>query len=176
MARCEKWRSGCYRCPQKREYPASVCFDRSEKNYERKKKAFTGVKNLEIITPSCWLAGLVKDSFLGSYPVKVSHNTADRTVFKPSGSDFKRKYGLENKTVILGVANAWEKRKGFDDFLELAGMLDETYAVVLVGITGKRIRRLPKNARELCRVRRAEKLAKYPACGTEKFDNSNYNN
>ena len=165
MAKCEKWRSGCYGCPQKREYPAGIFRDNSRNNYERKKKAFTGVRNMKIITPSDWLSGLARESFLGGYPVETRRNTVDRTVFRPRGSDFRKKYGLEGKTVILGAANAWEKRKGLYDFLELAGMLDETYAVVLVGITEKHIRRLPGSMRKMCLSRKAEKLTECPLAG-----------
>ncbi len=71
MVKCEKWRSGCYGCPQKREYPAGIFRDNSRNNYERKKKAFTGVRNMKIITPSDWLSGLVRESFLGGYPVET---------------------------------------------------------------------------------------------------------
>lgn len=174
MAKCERWRNGCFQCPQKREYPASLFWDNSKNNYARKKQAFTGVKNLQIITPSDWLASLVKMSFLSSYPVRVRHNTIDRTVFKPINSDFRKKYGLEDKIIILGAANAWEKqkRKGFDDFLELVRMLDEKYVIVLIGVAGKTIRKLPKDIRKLCCIRNLGKLEKYPLPVNEK-NNSN---
>ncbi len=167
MVKCEKWRSGCYGCPQKREYPAGIFRDNSRNNYERKKKAFTGVQHMKIITPSDWLSGLARESFLGGYPVETRHNTIDRTVFRPRGSDFRKKYGLEGKTVILGAANAWEKRKGLGDFMELARMLDETYVVVLVGITEAHIRRLPAGMRKLCQPRKAERLTEYALAGAD---------
>ena len=34
---CEKWKTGCYNCPQKKEYPSSWLLDRSKENYELKK-------------------------------------------------------------------------------------------------------------------------------------------
>ena len=35
---CEKWKTQCHHCPEKREYPASWLMDGSRRNYERKKR------------------------------------------------------------------------------------------------------------------------------------------
>ena len=61
-------------------YP-SVQVDKSDILWKMKKAVFTGVENLTIITPSEWLAGLVKESFLSEYPVKVINNGIDLNVF-----------------------------------------------------------------------------------------------
>lgn len=141
--KCDKWKNGCHDCPQRRSYPASIV-DNSKKNYEQKKKAFSGINNLTILTPSEWLADRVRLSFLNEYIVKVEHNQVDSTVFKPTSSDFRNRYGLENKIVILGVANVWNERKGLNDFIKLSQMLDERFAVVLVGLNNRQIRALSK--------------------------------
>lgn len=36
---CEKWKTGCFECPQKREYPKSLVRDRSAINYKKKSKS-----------------------------------------------------------------------------------------------------------------------------------------
>lgn len=143
-ARCERWKSGCHHCPQKKEYPASWLCDNSRWNYVQKKKLFTGISDMTLITPSKWLAGLVSESFLAEYPVEVRCNTVDTNIFRPVKSNFRKKYGLECKIIVLGAAAVWNRKKGLNDFYELASMLDETYAIVLVGLTEKQIRRLPK--------------------------------
>ncbi len=133
IVKCDKWKNGCYACPQHLEYPKSL-FDNSKFMYKLKKKWFTGVKNMTLVTPSEWLAGLVKQSFLKAYPVRVINNGIDLSVFKPTPSDFRRKCGAENKYIVLGVAFGWERRKGLDVFIELAHRLDpEKYRIVLVG-------------------------------------------
>jgi putative colanic acid biosynthesis glycosyltransferase len=71
---CNKWKTGCYSCPEKKAYPSSLIFDNSKNNYINKKEIFTVVKNLTIVTPSQWLANLVQESFLNEYPVKVINN------------------------------------------------------------------------------------------------------
>ena len=100
MAKCDKWKIGCHDCPNYRDYPSSF-FDNSKRMWKLKKKWFTGVENMTIVTPSQWLADLVKQSFLGEYPVRVIHNGIDLAVFKPTPSDFREKYQIrkENTTI-----------------------------------------------------------------------------
>lgn len=157
--KCSKWKSKCKNCPQKREYPASYFIDSSENNFLRKKAAFTGVKNMTIITPSKWLSGLVKQSFLKEYPVQVIHNGIDTDIFKPTPSNFREKYHLENKKTILGVASTWDRRKGFDDFIKLARMLDDSFRIVLVGLSAKQMKIIPKNIIGIMRTNNIKELA-----------------
>ena len=156
---CDKWKTQCADCPQLRRYPTCYTMGNVHQNFDRKKAAFTGVKNMTLITPSKWLADLVKQSFLKEYPVEVHYNTIDTTVFKPTSSDFRERYGLKNKKIILGVASVWDERKGLNDFLKLAEMLDENYAIVLVGLTEKQIKQIPKNIIGITRTNNAKELA-----------------
>ncbi|NLM74868.1 MAG: glycosyltransferase, partial [Clostridiaceae bacterium] len=121
--------------------------------------AFTGVKNLTIVTPSQWLAGLVGDSFLGDYPVKVINNGIDLSVFKPTPSDFRQRYSLENKFIILGVANVWTERKGLQYFLELSSYLSSDEVIVLVGLTEKQKATLPSGIIGITRTDSVTELA-----------------
>lgn len=158
-ARCEKWKTCCGSCPEKGSYPASFGPDCSRRNFLRKKAAFTGVGNLTLIVPSRWLAGLVKQSFLGEYPVEVRYNTIDSQVFKPTPGDFRTRYALEGKTLILGVAGVWDGRKGMQDFLKLRQLLDARYAIVLVGLNRKQLSQLPPGILGIERTHNARELA-----------------
>lgn len=159
LAKCEKWKTECSYCPQKSCYPASILKDNSEQNYNRKKAAFTGVKNMTLITPSRWLADLVKKSFLKEYPIKVVHNEIDRDVFKATPGCFREKHNLVNKHVILGVASVWGKRKGLDDFIKLSAMLDDSCRIVLVGLSKKQIKQLPNQIIGIQRTNSTGELA-----------------
>ena len=88
FVKCEKWKTECKHCPQRRQY--SWFFDRSKALYNKKKEIFSGL-DLTIITPSHWLAELVKQSFLKDYPVKVINNGIDLNIFKPTESEFREK-------------------------------------------------------------------------------------
>ncbi len=142
---CSRWKTGCYDCPQKMKYPKSILMDNCRNNYLRKKAAFIGVKDLEIITPSVWLANQVRQSFLKEYVITVKHNEVDRTKFRPTPSNLREKYGLSDKIIILGVANVWEERKGLGDFIELSKMLNDKYIIVLVGLNMSQVLSLPNN-------------------------------
>ena len=159
MVSCDKWQSGCESCPQPKKYPARLFIDNSKRNYEKKKACFCGVPNLTIITPSDWLAGLVKKSFLFEYPVEVIKNKIDTSVFKPTESDFKRKYNLIEKKIILGVASVWDERKGLEDFIQLSSMLSKDYHIVLVGLSAKQISKLPSNVLGISSTNSASQLA-----------------
>lgn len=157
--KCDKWKTGCEKCPQKDRYPKSLFVDNSKDNYWRKKEAFCGVKRMKLIVPSHWLESVVKESFLKEYETEVVYNTIDTNIFKPTSSNFREKYGLQDKKIILGVANVWDERKGLNDFVKLSQMLDERYAIVLVGISKKQMRKLPKEIKAFERVEHIEELA-----------------
>ena len=156
---CDRWQTGCHHCPQKSAYPATALLDGCQVNYEKKRALFTGVPNMTLITPSKWLAELVKKSFLKEYPVEVVYNTINTDIFKPTESDFREKHGLQDKKMILGVANVWEKRKGLDDFVALAGMLDDSWRIVLVGLSPEQIKQMPPNVIPVDKTSSPQELA-----------------
>ena len=144
FAGCDKWKTGCHHCPQKQAYPASCGLDGSRSNYLRKKALFTNISNLHLTVPSHWLEKRVRQSFLQEYPVEVIYNSINRDIFKPTPGDFRKKHGLDGKTILLGVASVWDARKGLSDFIELSGMLEDPYQIVLIGLTEAQIAALPE--------------------------------
>lgn len=151
---CDKWKNGCYACPQKREYPQSLFFDRSKRNWEIKKQLFTEISNMSFVTPSNWLAELVKASFLSKYEVEVKHNTIDLAVFKPTFGDFRQQYNIMNMRIVLSVASAWSKKKGLDDLVQLSLLLPDEWIVVLVGLTKKQIRDVSRKSKRILGIER----------------------
>ena len=143
MAKCDQWSKHCVSCPQTKAYPKSMWKDRCEENFARKKKAFCNVRDMTLVTPSYWMADLVKKSFLAAYPIEVVYNKINREAFQPTPSNFRNKYGLKEKRIILGVANVWDERKGLKDFWCLREMLDDSYVIVLVGLNKRQLRTLP---------------------------------
>lgn len=140
-AKCDKWKKQCNNCPVKKEYPSSILFDNCKNNYKKKKEIFNLLDKdkLNIITPSNWLASIVKESFLNKYNVEVINNKVDTNIFKPITSNIKSKYGIENKKIILGVASVWDKHKGFDDFIELSNKISNDYMIILIGLNNQQI-------------------------------------
>ena len=131
---CEKWKTGCGKCPGLKEYPRSY-IDNSKGNWRKKRSIMLGIPNMTIVTPSRWLEGLVKESFLCEYPVIVIHNGIDTNQFYPMESDFKKIHQIDDKYMLLGVSTSWNEMKGLSDYYKLAEKLGEEYKVVLVGLS-----------------------------------------
>lgn len=163
--KCQKWKTGCYKCPLKNRYPSSYFLDNSQDNFNRKKAAFTGVKDMTIICPSQWLADLTKISFMGCYPIKVIHNRIDLSAFVPTNGDFKEKYQLQEKNVVLGVASSWDWRKGLRDYIALSQKLPEEYVVLVVGLFEKQIRDIRKDLPESRYSKESESVTRYVSDG-----------
>lgn len=157
---CEKWKTGCFCCEQKHRYPASCFADNCNENFTRKRLAFGGISKMTLITPSKWLANLVQKSFLKEYPLEIYYNSIDTEIFKPTLSDFREKHGLKSKKIVLGVANVWDDRKGFDDFIKLSKLLNDNYVIVLVGVTKNQLKNLPNNILGIQKTNSSEELAK----------------
>ena len=160
MVKCEKWKTGCHHCPQAHVYPAAFV-DRTRFMWKRKRQWFRGVKNLTIVTPSQWLAGCVKESFLKDYPVKVIHNGIDLSVFRPCRSDFRERYRIpESEKIVLGVSFTWNKRKGIDVFTELAKRFaGRPYRIVLVGTDAETEKELPSGIISIRKTQNQAELA-----------------
>lgn len=157
--KCFKWKDVCEKCTQTRKYPSSMFRDASYSNFQRKKNAFCGVRNMKLICPSQWLAELVRKSFLKDYPVEVKHNNIDNEIFCPTSSDFREKMGLVNKKIVLGVASVWDERKGLSDFIKLSEILNEDFCIVLVGISPSLSKKLPLSIIALPRTNSKKELA-----------------
>ena len=160
-AHCNKWITGCYDCPEKREYPTRLLIDHSKHNYADKKYWFTDIPNMTLITPSKWLSDLVSQSFLQNYPCKVIHNGINTDIFKYTENDIKEKYGIIERKIILGVAAIWDRRKGLNDFIELASLLDAKYQVILIGLTETQLKTLPANIIGLKKTNNVRELVEF---------------
>ncbi len=157
---CDRWKTQCHHCPQKKTYPASFLFDRSQKNYADKKHFFTMPENMTIVPVSQWLANQVSESFLQNYPCKVIYNGIDTDVFHPyNQNEMKAKFGWIDKKILLGVASTWSPRKGFADFIKLSSLLPEDYLIVLVGLSQKQQKNLPSNIIGISKTESATDLA-----------------
>lgn len=157
---CMKWQTGCSQCPLKKEYPKSLFLDRSKNNYELKKDLFVGLKSVTIVPVSDWLGEITKKSFLGEYPIKVIHNGVDINVFRPMRTDLRKRMGItDNRTIVLGLASPWIKRKGYDDMILLSQ--NHNFQLIMVGVSESQKKVLPSNIISVCRTSNVQELAEY---------------
>lgn len=158
---CQKWQKQCGQCPKIHNYPKSLFWDRSERNYRIKKECFNSITNLTLVPVSHWLEDEVKKSFLAKHNVHCILNGIDIEQFKPKENlDYVRdSYGLNGKKILLGVATAWGPRKGWADYIKLSGMLSKDYQIVMVGVTEKKAKELPSNILVIKRTESVDELA-----------------
>jgi glycosyltransferase involved in cell wall biosynthesis len=158
-AGCNKWKTGCYRCEQRKEYPASWLLDHSKENYRTKKSIITGCNTLTIVPPTKWLSDLVGESYLGSYPRVIIPSGIDLDIFRPTENDFRAKYKLENQYIVLGVSNGFGKFKGSKYFTGLAARLPDGYQLVMIGVKEEERKLFPEKVLVLPRTNNAAELA-----------------
>ncbi|NDC29366.1 MAG: glycosyltransferase [Bacteroidetes bacterium] len=159
---CDKWKTQCHTCPLSFLYPESIVFDNSRNNFIRKKTSFQGLNNLTIVTVSHWLESQVRQSFLKEYPVQTIYNGVNLDLFKPKDHALSKiKLGLSGYKVILGVANEWSDGKGLRIFLEVAKFLDVDYRIVLIGLSEKQIKSLPRNIYGYQKTQNLEELVRF---------------
>ena len=162
FAKCDKWMTGCGKCPQQRLFPASWFVDRSAQNYIDKKKAFTSIPHgrLVIVPVSEWIRGEMSRSFLKDCEYRVIHNGIDLNTFTIRDTKaVKDKYGLNGKRIYLGLASIWSTEKGWDDFMEMSKLLNDDETIVLVGVEKAKIQDLPKNVIGITRTENIGQLA-----------------
>lgn len=152
-AGCERWKTGCHHCPQKKAFPASRLLDRSRRNWEDKKKAFCSIPGLTLVTVSRWMKGEIARSFLGGVRCEVIHNGIDLDTFRPSPS---AETALAYGTYYLAVASIWLPEKGLQDLEKLSSVLDADERLVVVGKRPSR-HRFPRNV--VCLERTADAAA-----------------
>ena len=150
MAKCSRFKSGCYDCPNKRQYPQSLLLDRSKPNWEKKRECITALEKLTLVAPSAWLAGETRKSFLAKYPAHVLPSGIDLNAFRPAPAEdveaaverYKlRRYG--DRPVILSVASAWRAAKGINDLIDLQAILGDEAVIAVAGMTARQLELLP---------------------------------
>lgn len=158
--KCDKWKTHCNNCPQKKKYPASYLKDNSYKNFMLKQKSFTSVDNITLVPVSYWLGNVVSSSFLKKLKKHVIHNGINIDAFKPIETcTLRTKLNLKDKFILLGVANVWTERKGLEDYMLLSKYLKPDEVIILLGLTEKQIKKLPSNIKGLSRTENIKELA-----------------
>ncbi|OBS13145.1 hypothetical protein ATE49_13855 [Elizabethkingia miricola] len=135
---CYKWQSHCQKCPQIKEYPPSIFFDKSFEMFEDKYKRFLSVPDLKIITVSDWLKHQVEKSFFKKNKIRRIYNWVDHNTFSPKyGSDIVENYQIQSgKFTVLCVSASWSiDNSKLQDLLSLANSLQgEDIQIIMIGV------------------------------------------
>lgn len=166
-SKCMKWKTECCNCPNLKSYPDSN-FDASRYNFRLKKKYFTALNNLHIVTVSNWLCNQVQESFFKDKDIIKIYNGINTEIFYPrvNDLDYRKNLGISDDTfVILGVSNVWKEDKGLTVFYSLDSKLDNGCQIILVGLNDQQLENLPSDIIGLKRTENINELAKlYSVC------------
>lgn len=168
---CNKWQTGCSKCPQKKDYPTSWFFDNSKKNWNDK-KLLTSDLNLTVVTVSHWLEEVVRKSFLSGNKIFTIHNGIDLNTFFPRKTNIRNKLDLIDIFIILGLASDWSESKGIKDFYKLAETLDDRYHFIIIGVENNKIKKDLNNFTYIGRISDINLLCEYYSCANLYFNSS----
>lgn len=143
---CERWRTGCYACPLLKEpgrkivEPPPMPIDRTRSIWRAKRDVYQQMQ-LHIITPSQWLASLVRESILSSaVSVQCIPNGIDLDVFRPMDREIARQVldlPVDSRIIFFSAHGVMHGRKGFLYFLRALESLQEPRSIWLLVSGGK---------------------------------------
>lgn len=103
---CERWKTGCGKCPKRKQIP-SYFFDQTKSVLKDRIKYLSAIPQLTVVGASEWIANEMRQSLMKGLTITYIHNGFDLNVFKPTPSEKRKEFGLEEKYVILGPATKW---------------------------------------------------------------------
>ncbi|RLG20717.1 hypothetical protein DRN74_04830 [Candidatus Micrarchaeota archaeon] len=162
---CERWKTGCGKCPYPREYPKTY-FDSSAWMWPRKWKLLGEVWKPVIVTPSRWLANLVAEACNGQLRIEVIPNGIDTTVFHPVDRlQARKELSLPGdlKIVLFAAAKLTERLKGIAYFFQALKYVQvDNWMALAVGRAVDIRRWVPQGVevRQLGYVKEGEDMAK----------------
>ena len=146
---CERWRTGCGRCPYPDASPP-MRRDATATEWRLKRRVYERAP-LTVVTLSDWITGLARQSLLGRHPIHQIPNGVDTHVYRPL--DRARARALlgipADRPVLMWLAARLDphhhegRRKGADLLLAALGQLPASLRsrafLLLVGTNGGRV-------------------------------------
>ena len=120
---CDKWKIECKNCRFLNTYPQSWFVDRSQRNYNLKKRLLTSIgDHLTLVPVSYWLEGLLKQSFLKNMNIQTIHNGIDLDVFRyctEQRDAIRRELGVGIDSKLIGHIGRFDEQKNHMFLLEI---------------------------------------------------------
>lgn len=139
---CLKWKTGCYNCPaQKKEVP-SLFLDRSHKVWDDRKKYIGKNPYVHIVGCSEWITNMAQESVLKERVVGTVHNGVNLDIFHPRENTIRNELSINDKYVILGMANKWLASENEETYRTFISKLQEDEVLVLIGCSQNQIKKL----------------------------------
>ena len=156
---CFKWQEQCGNCPKKKQDTPAYLYDKSHEILMDRYKYLNAIKNLTVVGVSDWITKEGKKSVFKNIHCMSIHNGIDTMVFKPTPSNIRKQYGLEDKFVLLGPVTKWLSTINKDVLKTFVAGFDSDMVLLLFGYD-KRSIELPNNVKVIGYTSSKEELAK----------------
>lgn len=160
---CEKWITGCIKCPDLNITPA-LKKDKSSYLWQMKKQVYQQ-SNITIVCPSVWLRNKVSESILSDKDIRIIHNGINTETFRPMEKEKAReKLGLPpDKKILLflsdhGTDNSW---KGSDFLYSIYNKLKISKDVLFLCIGGEKSKQIDPSWIEVEYIKEKNLIANY---------------
>ena len=164
---CEKWKTGCGKCPRCYQETKSWFFDGTHRSWTKMKKAFEGFDNLTVTSVSPWLMERAKQSpMLADKKHVVVLNGTDTNVFKTyDAEELRKRHNLGDEKVVFHATPYFTDNpnhlKGGRYVLQLAEKLQGQNVKIFVAGNYDSSLKVPSNVVLLGRVADQTLLARY---------------
>ena len=163
--KCFKWLEKCEDCPKRYLGTPAYLRDASSEILADRKKYFSKFNNLTIVGVSDWIADEARKSHLKKHEICTIHNGLDKEWFVNTPSDFREKYNLQDKFLILAVAVKWTNPHNKEFVSDVLEKLPEDCVVVMIGCKDEIKDSWPSNVLPLSYIKDRDELRKiYSAC------------
>lgn len=164
-ANCKKWQTSCGGCPKQHQDTPAYFYDNSANILADRIKYFKNIKKLTVVGVSEWISKEAEKSFLKGNKILTIYNGIDTEYFKNTPSDFRKKYNIEDKFVILGAANKWLNSVNGELLKFVTDKLPEDSVLLILGCSESQKTNLPSNVIPISYIRDRDELRKlYSAC------------
>ena len=143
--KCDKWLNGCGGCPKKKADTVSYFMDKSSQILADRKRYFGAIEDLHVVGVSEWIAGEANKTFFNGKAIAI-HNGIDTDFFVNTPSNMRAELGIEDKFVVLGMANKWLNPVNKKELEYFSSNLPSDSVMVIVGCNEEQMLNLPKNA------------------------------
>lgn len=132
---CDKWKTTCGSCPQLKKEVKSWFADNTSFVLNDKCTHLNSIEKLNIVGCSKWISDLVRQSKLKNNNIQTIYNGVDTSIFKPTETDFKIRYGIADKFVILGMASKWGEENNREGVKKIISSFNEDCVFIIIGCT-----------------------------------------
>lgn len=167
---CNKWKTGCGKCPNLWEATKSYFWDRTSSNWTKLYKVYEGFENLTVVGVSSWLSKRAQQSPMFKKNIVTINNGVDSDIFHytpicTTKEAFKILHFKDNNKMVLHVNPTFtDPLKGGHFVIEFANkLIHEKVVIVILGYKGD-TKTLPKNVLAFDLIKDTKVLAEIYSC------------